>query len=123
MLDLVMDGTPMAEAPTELITAYMGELIDAVAAYNNEPDAIGYSYYYYVNDMWGYNKTRLLAIDGVFPNNDTVADGSYRYHTAYYAVIRKSEPEGSTVRKMLDWILSEEGQTLVEDTGYVRAGK
>ncbi|MBR0139098.1 MAG: substrate-binding domain-containing protein [Firmicutes bacterium] len=123
MIDLVMGDTPLADPPTELVTAFMGELVDAVATYENEPDAIGYSYYYYVNDMWGYNKTKLLAIDGVKPDNSTVADGSYRYHTAYYAVIRGSEAEDSTVRKMLAWILSEEGQKLAEDTGYVRVGK
>ena len=123
MIDLVMGDVPLAEAPTELVTAFMGELIDAVAAYSNEPDAIGYSYYYYVNDMWGYNKTKLLAVDGVAPNDDTIADGSYRYRTAYYAVIRKNEPEGSTARKMVEWLLSDEGQQLVQDAGYVRAGK
>lgn len=123
MLDLVMGDVEMTEPPTELVTAWMGELVDAVAAYDGEPDAIGYSYYYYVNDMWGYNSTKLIAIDGVQPNNDTVADGSYRYHTAYYAVIDKAQSEDSTVRKVISWILSDEGQAVAEDTGYVRVGK
>lgn len=123
MIDLVMGDTPLAEAPTDLVTAFMGELVDAVAAYDAAPDAIGYSYYYYVNDMWGYNRTKLLAIDGVAPNNETVADGSYRYHTAYYAVVREGEPEDSKAYRLLDWILSPDGQQTAENSGYVKAGK
>ena len=67
--------------------------------------------------------TKLIAIDGVQPNNTTVADGSYKYHTYYYAVMRADEPEDSSARKVVDWILSDEGQQLAEDSGYVKLGK
>lgn len=122
MLDLVMKGVPMIDPPTEQVTALMGELIDAVATYDNEPDAIGYSYYYYVTDMWGQKATKLLKIDGVYPDEETIRSGRYPLNTAYYAVIRGNEPEGSDVRKTIEWILSEEGQTVAEEAGYVRVG-
>lgn len=122
MLDLVMKDVPMVEPPTEQVTALMGELIDAVAAYNGEPDAIGYSYYYYVTDMWGQKATKLLEVNGVYPDETTISSGKYPVKTAYYAVFRGSEPEDSNVRKMVEWILSEEGQTVAEEAGYVKLG-
>ena len=119
-LDLVMrDLTPMTP-PKERIVAGMGELIDAVAAYENVPDALGYSYYYFVVDMWGNENVELLEVDGVYPEKETIRTGEYPVKTAYYAVIRGDEPKNSPVRQMVEWILSDAGQNLAEEAGYVK---
>ncbi|WP_051688345.1 PstS family phosphate ABC transporter substrate-binding protein [Desulfofalx alkaliphila] len=119
-LDLVLQGLTPMEAPTERIVADMGGLIDAVAAYENGPHALGYSYYYFVVDMWGNENVKLLEINGVYPDRETIRTGDYPVTTAYYAVIRDDEPEGSPARQVIAWILSEEGQRLAEETGYVK---
>jgi phosphate transport system substrate-binding protein len=120
-LEMVMKEEMPMEPLLEQVVAEMGALIDAVAAYDNEPSAIGYSYYYFVMDMWGNDQIKLLSVDGIFPDKETIRDGSYPLNTAYYAVIRKDEPDNSPVRKIIDWLLTEEGQLLAEEAGYVRA--
>ncbi|MDP3487516.1 MAG: substrate-binding domain-containing protein [Bacillota bacterium] len=119
-LELVMKGIEPMKPPTERIVAGMGELIDAVASYNNAPDAIGYSYYYFVVDMWGNDKVKLLEVDGIYPDKQTISSGQYPIKTAYYAVIRADEPKNSPVRKMIAWILSDSGQQVAEGAGYVK---
>ena len=119
-LDLVMKDLKPMSPPTERVLAGMGELIDAVAAYDNEPDALGYSYYYFVTDMWGNDKVRLLEVDGVYPDKTTISQASYPFRTAYYAVIRSDEEKNSAVRQMLAWILSDKGQEVAEGAGYVK---
>jgi len=119
-LELVMENVKPVEPPMEKVIAEMGALIDAVATYKNEPDAIGYSYYYFVTDMWGNEKVKLLSINGIYPDKETISDGSYPVCTAYYAVMRKDEPAESTVRQIVNWLLSEEGQQLAEEAGYVK---
>ena len=109
------------EAPSALVIAGMGELIDTVAAYTDEPNGIGYSYYYYTSEMWGNDKVKLLSVDGIAPSNKTISSNEYPIHTAYYAVFRKDEDKDSDVRKILSFILSEEGQNLMEEAGYVKA--
>lgn len=119
-LDLVMkDLTPM-EPPVEWVPAEMGDLIDFVAHYDNQPDAIGYSYYFYVTDMKANPNIKLLKINGIAPTNTTISDSSYPIHTNYYAVFNGEEAEDSDVRKIVDYLLSNEGQELVEAAGYVR---
>ena len=119
-LDMVMAGlTPMAP-PMEQVIAEMGMLIDAVASYENGKGALGYSYYYFVMDMWGAENIKLLEIDGVAPTPETITAGTYPFTTAYYAVVRHDEPEDSPARQVVNWLLSREGQTLAEETGYVR---
>jgi len=119
-LDLVMKDLAPMNPPTEKVVAEMGMLIDAIAAYDNVPDALGYSYYYFVVDMWGNENVKLLEVDGVYPNQETIRTGDYPVKTAYYAVIRSDEPKVSPVRQMIDWILSEAGQNLAEEAGYVK---
>lgn len=119
-LDLVMKGLTPVDPPIEQVIAEMGSLIDAVATYKNEPDAIGYSYFYFVTDMWGNEKVKLLSVDGVYPDKTTLQDGTYPIRTAYYAVVRSDEPKDSSVRQIIAWLLSDDGQQLAEEAGYVK---
>lgn len=123
MLDLVIGPDEIMDPPMEQVIGEMGGLIDAVAVYNNQEDGIGYSYYYFASDMWKNEDVRLLAVDGVSPDDETISDGSYPIRTAYYAVLRSDEPKESNARKLLEWILSEEGQQVAEEAGYVKRGK
>ena len=45
------DGQLMT-APTELAPADMGGLVDRIAEYNNSANAIGFSVYYYIDQMY-----------------------------------------------------------------------
>ncbi len=119
-LELVMKELTPMKPPTNWIQGSMGDIIDAVATYQNIPDAIGYSYYYFVVDMWGNDQVKLLKVNDVYPNNETIASKQYPIHTHYYAVYRKDEPNNSDVRRVVDWLLSESGQQLAEDFGYVK---
>ena len=88
MLDLVMKDKKIKEAPKEDIAMTMSEIIDAVSNYDNKESAIGYSYYYYANTMYLSDEIKLLKVDGVEPNNDTIKNGEYPILTAYYIVNR-----------------------------------
>ena len=123
MLELVMNGEEIMEPPMEKVVAEMGMLVDQVAVYTNEEDAIGYSYYYYVTDMWQNNKVKLLEVNGIYPDKTTISNGTYPIRTAYYAVLRKDEPKSSNARRLLKWILSDDGQRIAEEAGYVKVGK
>ncbi len=118
MEKLVMKGLPMAEAPQELRPSEMGDLISSVAEYQAGKANLGYSVYYYAKNMYQNPDVKLLAVNGVAPGNDTIADGSYPLTNAFYAVIRADEPEGSAARQLLAWVLSPEGTQCIRDAGY-----
>jgi ABC-type phosphate transport system substrate-binding protein len=115
----VMKGTKMMDAPSELRTDEMAELIDVVASYKDTPSALGYSVYYYVHNMYSNANIRLLEVGGVAPNNETIASGAYPYTQDFYAVVRADAPEDSPQRKLYDWLTTDEGQALITDAGYV----
>ncbi len=85
---------------------------------------LGYSIYYYFNNMDLFYDTKtnlkLLAIDGVYPNDETIADGTYPLSNNTYVVLRKDTPADAPARKMAEFMLTEEGQQCVELAGYGR---
>jgi phosphate transport system substrate-binding protein len=127
MLELVMGDTALADPPMDFVVGDMGGLIDAVASYDNQGGAIGYSYYYYVTAMYGTDaqpaagrtETKLLAIDGVAPSSETISAQDYPYTTAYYMVYRQSEPAGSPARLVSEAMLASAGQQTAAAAGYV----
>ncbi|MGB7593951.1 MAG: substrate-binding domain-containing protein [Erysipelotrichaceae bacterium] len=119
-LDLVMKGLKPMTPPMDQIPVGMGELIDIVASFDHQAAGIGYSYYYFVMDMWGDQNIKLMKVDGIYPDKTTISTKKYPITTAYYAVYRKDEKNGSDVRKIVKWLLGDEGQLLAEDAGYVK---
>ncbi|MDF2889739.1 MAG: hypothetical protein K0R80_106 [Clostridia bacterium] len=119
MLNMVMKGLNIMDAPKELKPAEMSGLIEVIAAYDNSDKAIGYSVYYFANSMYNKETIKFVKVDGIEPNNETIKSGEYPFTSAYYAVLKKTEIEDSSARRLLAWVLSDDGQKLAEQSGYV----
>ena len=121
MEKLVMEGVSMDEAPTKTFgTAFgMGELITAIKGFDGSANAIGYTVFYYAEDMKMAEGLKIIAVDGVQPGADTIGSGAYPFLNPYYVVIGANEPEDSPARIMYNWMLSDEGQALAAHEGYV----
>ena len=121
----LMEGLPLLEPEEEERIAGMGGIIREVASYRNYQNAIGFSFRFYATEMVQNGDIRLLALNGVEPTRESIRNESYPITSAFYAVTasRVGEPplEGRSeaATALLQWILSQEGQELVERTGYV----
>ena len=124
-LQSLMDGLPLMEPEEEDRIAGMGGIIRSVANYRNHSNAIGFSFRFYSTEMVQNGDIHLLALNGVEPTKETIRDGSYPIASEFYAVTAAPigtepfEERNSTAKAFLDWILSEQGQWIVEETGYV----
>ena len=119
MEKLVMGDTPMLDCEKEYRISTMGELIEAVKSYDNSAAAIGYTVYYYANDMKMADGLKIISVDDTEPCDETIRKGSYPFTNAYYCAIGASEEKDSPARLLYDWIVSEDGQRLVAAEGYV----
>ena len=98
----------------------MGGLVDEIVKpYDNSSDAIGYSYYYYVNSMYIKEGIKLLGVDGVIPSDETIKDGTYPVTRPTYLVIRKDSAKDSVARRLVKYFVSNEGQQAIANAGYV----
>jgi phosphate transport system substrate-binding protein len=122
MLERFMDGTPLMEPPTEQVQDLMSGIIERVSDYRSKAGSIGFSFRFYVEGIIKNPDIKMVSVDGIAPTADNIRNGSYPIVTPIYAVTYE-EQENDNVDKLLDWILSEEGQYIIEETGYVGIGE
>ena len=117
MLKRFMDNTPIATPPTEQVNDLMSGIIDKVADYKSTTASIGFSFRYYVEGIIKNPDIKIIAIDGVKPTIENIQTDSYPIITPLYAVTYKDNPN-ENIQLFIDWVLSEEGQTIIKETGY-----
>lgn len=112
-----MADTPIMEAPTEQVNDFMVGIIDKVSDYKNKTNSIGFSFRYYMEGIIKNSNVKILKIDGIEPNIENIREEKYPITGSLYAVTYKDN-NNDNVQKLLDWILSKEGQEIIEKTGY-----
>ena len=95
-----MDGIPMKRSLTGLFGS-----------------AIGFSFRYYVEGIVENSDVKMLSLNGVYPSPENIANESYPLVSSFYAVYRKGD-DNPNITALIDWILSDEGQGIVEKSGY-----
>jgi phosphate transport system substrate-binding protein len=95
----------------------MLDIVSVTSTYKNYNDAIGYSFLFYTTEMVRNNEIKLLEINGIKPNRKTIISGEYPYSDYFYAITVDTKNEN--VDKFIDWILSKQGQYIVDKLGYV----
>ncbi len=116
MLQKLMEGKNLMVPPKEDVVEGMGGIIERTANYRNYKNAMGYSFLFFATEMIQNNEIKLLEVDGVSPNKDTIAGGEYPLSADIYAVTAGGD--NPNMDRFIEWILSAQGQYLVEQTGY-----
>jgi phosphate transport system substrate-binding protein len=113
----LMGDIPLIEPIIDDRVDGMGGIIERTADYKNYKNAIGYSFRFYSTEMVGNDQIKLLSINGVAPTRENIINGTYPIAGDFYAVTtQNSDPRCA---EFIEWILSDEGQELIEKTGYV----
>ena len=119
MMEYFMGDVSLKKPQTyEYVDAMMG-VFERVAQYHNEKGAFGYSFRYFAEDLHQENDVRLIAVDGVLPTRENIENGSYPL-TVDLCTISRETDKNPYVGKMIEFMLSEDGQELVEKSGYGR---
>lgn len=106
--------TPLA---SRAIRVYITPLVVSTLA--DDPLGIAYTQLIWTNDQvstlsYGETENTLIA-----PNHESIANGSYRLTAPFY-VITLGEPS-SLAQAYIDYILSEPGQILLQQSGFINA--
>ena len=81
--------------------------------------SIGFSFRYYMDGIVENDAVKMLSLNGVYPSAENIQNLSYPIVAQFYAIYR-ADNENENIPTLIEWLLSEEGQTLIEETGYVR---
>lgn len=116
-----MGDVPVAEGEKTYRAGLMGEIVDRVALYENGINSIGFSVYSYVTNMYpDSDKVKILDINGASANEENIMNGSYPLSSCTYFIYSADAPEDSEVRKLAEFVQTDEAQKAIEETGYMR---
>ena len=100
-------------SPTTMIASSTAVALTTVAG---DPASLGYISLGAVNDS-----VKIVKVDGVAPTREDIAAGRYALVHPFNVVTKGPiEALKPAARDFLNWILSEEGQRIVERAGYLR---
>lgn len=101
---------------TESFNDMLG-LLRRVANYQNSANSLGYTFRYYATQLHSDSDLRLLAVNGVAPTVENIRNGKYPYTIDVY-MVTAGKPSLKS-QQLIDWFLSEQGQKLIADVGYI----
>ena len=122
MLIRFMGDTPIMEPTMQTSVGDMGGIIEEVADYKNKSNSMGFSFRFYVEGIIKNPDIKMIAIDGVAPTKENIQSGAYPIIAPLYAVTYEGNAN-ENVQNLIEWMLSDEGQYIIEQTGYVAISK
>ena len=81
--------------------------------------SIGFSFRYYIDGIVGNEDVKMIALNGVYPSAENISNRTYPIIAEFYAIYR-ADNDNPNIPVLIDWILSNEGQSIIEGCGYVR---
>ncbi|MDR1747402.1 MAG: substrate-binding domain-containing protein [Tannerella sp.] len=123
---LVMKGLPMADLPgesgIEWVLPSMGIVYTML---QDDSDGICYTVYYYhtrlIQETYK-EKVKSIAINGIYPNENTISNLTYSCTAEVYVVIRSDLDQNSPAYKIYQWLQTEAGQDVIAESGYIPMG-
>ena len=95
----------------------MGGVIENVKQYHNEAGAIGYTFRYFLEGLNQEKGVKMLSVDGVYPSVENIKNGTYPA-LASLVCARLASNDSQYVQQVVDFLLSDDGQKIIEETGY-----
>ena len=81
--------------------------------------SIGFSFRYYMSGIVENDSVKMLSVNGIYPSAENIQNRNYPIVAQFYAIYR-ADNQNPNIPVLIDWLLSEEGQSLIEQCGYVR---
>ncbi|MDL4839649.1 PstS family phosphate ABC transporter substrate-binding protein [Aquibacillus rhizosphaerae] len=113
----VMNDTPLMDPPSKEIVSGMGGIIKETSNFQNRSNAIGFSFRHFSQDMVKNGKIKHIAVEGIIPSKNNIQNETYPIVDNFYAITANSD--NPHLENFLIWILSEQGQQIIDETGYV----
>ena len=117
MMEYFMSDISLKEPQTYETIRAMAGVIKKVAQYNNEDGALGYTFRYFLEELNQEEDVKILNVDGIYPSLENIENGNYPLTSNICLITRKNDPN-PYVKKMMGFILSDDGQEIIRKTGY-----
>ncbi len=100
--------------------AFMGDTeVGKKSLFSVVGGSIGFSFRYYMDGIVENDSVKMLSLNGVYPSAENIKNRTYPIVAQFYAIYR-ADNDNENIPVLIEWLLSDEGQRLIEECGYVR---
>lgn len=115
-----MQDTKIKNTSNEMTQSSDESIIQAITTKENGDNAIGYSVYTYINNMYtDRDKIKFIKIDGIEPTKESIVEQKYPLQNYNYAVYNKAKEEETAVDELVEWLLTYKGQETIKNAGHL----
>jgi phosphate transport system substrate-binding protein len=89
--------------------------------YQLEQDTAGIAFtpFYYYKVMVGSGSTKAIGVNGVAMTKENIKNDTYPYTSHVYTAVRSDIDKSSMAYRLFEFLTSDEGQAIVDESGYV----
>jgi len=119
MMKKFMGNKAIAQPRYRLEDATLESLVKAATKYlDTRTKAMFYTTFHNIKGL-NNDELRTLKIDDIEASDESIKNVYYPATMNIYAIIRSDTPEDSQTRKFVEYIISKNGQAIIEQCGYV----
>lgn len=118
MKSMVMGNLEIADFPESSEIASMAGVFPEIGSNTN---AICYTFNFYKEKMVRVSDAYIpkIAVNGIFPDENTIKNKTYPFTAKVYAIIRSDLDHSSMAYKVYEWLQTEEVNDLIVESGFV----
>ena len=111
MVGLTIKDFPEMQIGTTMMAPY----------YQLEQDTAGIAFtpFYYYKVMVGSGSTKAIGVNGVAMTKENIKNDTYPYTSHVYTAVRSDIDKSSMAYRLFEFLTTEEGQAIVDESGYV----
>ena len=119
METLVMNGLTMIDG-TYMPVIIGSQMASPYLQIEIDEYGIGYTPFFYCTAMVrDLLKVNMLSIDGVAPSKKSLSEITYPFVSSIYAAVRKTEDHKSIAYKLFQFLFTNNGADMVDESGYI----
>ena len=111
MVGLTIKDFPEMQIGTTMMAPY----------YQLEQDTAGIAFtpFYYYKVIVGSGSTKAIGVNGVAMTKENIKNDTYPYTSHVYTAVRSDIDKSSVAYRLFEFLTTEEGQAIVDESGYV----
>ena len=114
-----MDDIKLTETDVEYYSS-MGFIVETIGNYDEGKYSIGYNFYTFTEKQYPNDEVILLEVNGIYPDDETIFNQTYSVTVYNYIYYDENNTNASEyANNLYIYLMSEEGQKLISDSGYV----
>jgi len=130
MNEIVMNGMDMSDWEVSYSDDEHASIWSMFAVYEellSHPNGICFTPHYYkeymMRNIFTADKIKTLAVNGIMADRSSIKNNEYPFVANVYVSIRSDLDQNSMAYKLYEWLQTQSGKSVIDESGYVPYGK